>query len=94
MVLVEYHVAPEQTEDFIAALTAFAGERRRDGATDWSLHESVESPGVWIESFHLPSWAEHLEQHARVTQDDAKAQDAVRAFDTRTDGPTVRHYLA
>ncbi|MEM1389328.1 MAG: MFS transporter [Pseudomonadota bacterium] len=93
MVIVEYCVAPEQAEAFVVALHDFGRERRRDGATQWFLHESVETPGTWIETFHLPSWAEHLEQHERVTKDDAAAQETVRAFDTRAGGPVVRHYL-
>jgi len=94
MVTVEYRVAPEDAAAFVTALHAFAKERRRDGATAWSLHESVETPGTWVESFHLPSWHAHLDQHAQVTRDDARAQAAVRAFDTRPDGPVVRHYVA
>ncbi|MDJ0821235.1 MAG: MFS transporter [Paracoccaceae bacterium] len=93
MVVVEYQVAPAQTDAFITALRAFAKERRRDGAIDWSLHESVETPGTWIESFRLPSWHEHLAQHERVTKDDAARQESVRGFDTRETGPVVRHYI-
>ena len=93
MVTVEYRVDPDKSDAFVAALTDFAKERRRDGAFSWSLHESVEAPGTWIETFHLPSWHEHLEQHERVTQDDALLQEKVRAFDLREDGPVVRHYV-
>ncbi|MEM1268127.1 MAG: MFS transporter [Pseudomonadota bacterium] len=94
LVVIEYQVAADQSAAFAAAARRFAGERYRDGATRWSLHESVETPGTWLESFELPSWAEHVEQHARVTRDDADAQEVLRAFDTRPDGPTVRHFLA
>ncbi|MEM7296177.1 MAG: MFS transporter, partial [Pseudomonadota bacterium] len=94
MVIVEYRVAPDQTDAFQAALRAFAKERQRDGATGWSLHESVEDPGTWLEAFHLPSWNEILAQHTRVTRDDALAQEGVRAFDIRPDGPVVRHYVS
>ena len=94
MVSVEYKVEAEKTELFLNALHDFASERRRDGATAWSVHQSIEKPGTWIETFTLPSWAEHLEQHGRVTQDDATAQAALRAFDSRSSGPVVRHYVA
>ena len=93
MVTVEYKVKAADGEAFKIALYAFAKERRRDGATGWSLHESVESPGTWIETFYLPSWNEHLEQHKRVTKDDASAQETVRGFDTRKSGPVVRHFV-
>jgi hypothetical protein len=54
----------------------------------------VEDPRLWIESFELPSWEEHLEQHKRVTSPDADAQHLVRELDERPDGPVVRHYVA
>ena len=93
MVTVEYHIAEDDRAAFQTAIRDFAKERLRDGATQWHLHQSVEDPLVWIESFHLPSWAEHLEQHKRVTQHDADLQDHVRAFDARDTGPVVRHYV-
>ena len=94
MVTVEYQVPGAQTEAFLETLHAFSKERMRDGATQWLVHESVETPGLWIESFMLPSWAEHLEQHQRVTSDDADLQKRLQAFDTRQEGPVVRHYVA
>ncbi|ABI93388.1 MFS transporter (plasmid) [Roseobacter denitrificans] len=94
MVMVEYQVNADRKADFLAALHAFSKERLRDGATQWFVHESVETPGLWIESFLLPSWSEHLEQHQRVTRDDADVQDRLRAFDTRETGPVVRHYIS
>ncbi|WP_424970186.1 MFS transporter [Dinoroseobacter sp. S76] len=94
MVTVEYQIAEEDRAAFLAAMTGFAKERYRDGATAWHLHQNVEQAGLWIESFHLPSWAEHLEQHKRVTQHDADLQATVRAFDQRDTGPVVRHYIA
>ena len=94
MVTVECHVAEADVEAFQSDITAFAKEPRRDGATQWRLHESVEPPGLWVESFDLPSWNEHLEQHKRVTRADANAQEDVRKFDTREGGPVVRHFIA
>ncbi|MEM1079338.1 MAG: MFS transporter [Pseudomonadota bacterium] len=94
MVTIEYKIANESRDAFLAALTDFAKERYRDGATRWYVHQSVEDPALWIETFHLPSWAEHLEQHKRVTHHDAALQSQVRAFDIRDTGPVVRHFIA
>lgn len=93
VVTVTYHVRREDVEDFITTARAFSAERLRDGATRWELRESIEDKGVWVEEFHLPSWAEHLEQHNRVTKSDAQQQETLRAFDTRPSGPEVRHFL-
>lgn len=94
LVTVEYVVDPEREREFLDAISLFSRERLRDGATRWDLHESVETPGLWIESFHLPSWSEHLAQHERMTHEDEAAQKIVKAFDTRDTGPVVRHYVA
>lgn len=94
MVTVEYHIAESDRTAFLDALHEFSKERLRNGATRWYVHHSVEAPAVWIETFHLPSWAEHLEQHKRVTRSDADLQDKLRAFDTHDEGPIVRHYVA
>lgn len=93
MVTVEYQISEENRTAFRAAISAFVKERYRDGATQWHLHQSVENPDIWVETFHLPSWAEHLEQHNRVTRNDADLQEKVRALDSRKSGPVVRHYI-
>ncbi|MEM1428545.1 MAG: MFS transporter [Pseudomonadota bacterium] len=94
MVTVEYEVLDTQTEAFLETLFSFSQERMRDGATQWFIHESVETPGLWVESFLLPSWSEHLEQHQRVTRGDADLQERLQRFDIREGGPVVRHYIA
>lgn len=93
MVTVEYQIAETDRAAFGKAIAALAKERYRDGAYRWTLHQSIEHPERWIESFHLPSWSEHLEQHKRVTRHDAELQEAVNRFDQQPSGPTVRHYL-
>ena len=94
LVQVQYAIAPEDQERFLAALYAFAPSRLRDGAYRWTIHQSVEQPEVWVEQFEVTSWQEHLEQHERLTQSDAAAQSAIQAFDTRQSGPVVQHFLA
>ncbi|MEE2951409.1 MAG: MFS transporter [Pseudomonadota bacterium] len=94
MVTVEYRISAADRAAFLAAMQAFFGERLRNGATRWHLHQDVEAPELFIESFHLPSWNEHLKQHERVSRHDAELQDLVRAFDPRSSGPLVRHFIA
>ena len=91
---VEYQIAGQDRESFLNAIYAFAPSRLRDGAYRWNLYESVETPNLWIESFELTSWREHLEQHDRLSQEDAQAQSVLKAFDQRQDGPVVRHFIS
>ncbi|MCK5933961.1 MAG: MFS transporter [Fulvimarina manganoxydans] len=93
MVTVEYRISAADRAAFLAAMQAFFGERLRNGATRWHLHQDVEDPELFVESFHLPSWNEHLKQHGRVSRHDAELQDRVRAFDKRGSGPLVRHFI-
>ncbi|MEM6758798.1 MAG: MFS transporter [Pseudomonadota bacterium] len=93
LVTVTYKIRRQDEAAFKSAIQAFSAERYRDGATRWDLCQSVEESDTWVETFHLPSWAEHLEQHKRVTKADAHVQESLRAFDTRASGPVVRHFI-
>ena len=93
LVTIEYTVTRNDREAFLAAVTRLAGERRRDGAYDWGIYEDVTKEGVFVETFHVDSWLEHLRQHHRVTNADRVLQDAVQRF--RPEGvPVVRHLVA
>lgn len=93
MVIVTYKIDPTDQDAFLTLLNAFSKERMRDGATRWDVSQSVETPDLWIESFHLPSWSEHLAQHERVTRSDRELQDELKALDRHEGGPLVRHYI-
>jgi MFS family permease len=93
LVTVEYRVAAPDRAAFVAALDRLADERRRDGAFDWGLFEDAAAEGRFLETFLLDSWAEHLRQHARVTNADRVLQEAVHRF--QVDGPPrVTHLIA
>ncbi|PVB62481.1 MFS transporter [Labrenzia sp. 011] len=94
MVMVEYRIAVENKPEFLARLNAVAHERLRNGAMQWHVHESVEEPGLWIETFHLPSWNEHLAQHERVSNADLDSHAAVRRLHLENTAPRVRHFIA
>ncbi|MCY1064566.1 MFS transporter [Nannocystis sp. RBIL2] len=40
--------------------------RRRDGASDWSIYEDLGAPDLFVETFALGSWSEHVRQHGRA----------------------------
>ncbi|WP_170423383.1 MFS transporter [Ruegeria arenilitoris] len=92
-VQIEYRIRPEDRTAFVPALKAWSAQRYRDGAFKWSLIQSVEDPEIWIESFEVASWNEHLAQHERLTVSDSIEQAEIKKFDIRETGPVVRHYL-
>ncbi|WP_138467639.1 MFS transporter [Poseidonocella sp. HB161398] len=93
LVTVEYRIGEADRDAFLARLAEVRAERLRNGATRWSIHQGVEAPGTWLESFHLPSWAEHLEQHARVSHADMDRHAALRLLHAGGTAPVVRHYI-
>lgn len=94
MVEVEYRIEPKDEAAFLAAIRDWSHERWRDGAFEWRVFQSAEDPELWVEAFMISSWSEHMAQHDRVSQQDKTVQNTVRAFDTRTGGPVVRHLIA
>jgi MFS family permease len=93
LVTVEYAVAAADRAAFLAEMAKLASERRRDGAYDWGIYEDASKEGVFVETFHVDSWLEHLRQHQRVTNADRVLQDAVHRFDAEGDR-AVRHLIA
>ncbi|WP_172331853.1 MFS transporter [Mangrovicoccus sp. HB161399] len=93
LVTVEYRIAGADLADFLARIAGVRAERLRNGATRWSVHQAVETPELWLESFHLPSWAEHVAQHGRVSHADMDRHAALRRLHGGDTAPVVRHYI-
>jgi MFS family permease len=91
LVTVSYDIAEESVPAFLEAIRRLAGERLRDGAEHWGIYEDVSQTGRFKECFVLPSWEEHIRQHARVSQADAQLQAEVHAFHSGSKPPTVWH---
>jgi MFS family permease len=94
LVTLEYCVRPDCTDAFLRDVHALAGQRRRDGAYFWSVFQDTERPDLYIETFSVESWLEHLRQHARVTESDRVLQERIRTYLQPGTSPLVRHYVA
>jgi MFS family permease len=70
LVTIEYRIASDHREPFLSALYELQHERLRDGAISWGIFEDTSQSGRFLETFLVPSWAEHLRQHQRVTNAD------------------------
>jgi MFS family permease len=92
LVTVEYHVAPEQREAFLAALARLAHARARIGGYDWHVFEDTEHPGRMIETFLSDSWLDHLREHRRVTRADRAVEEEVQHL--VREPPRITHYIA
>ncbi len=94
MVQVEYRVSELHVTEFVLAMRAVRGERRRDGAISWGLYRDMHEPNRFVESFVVESWLEHLRQHQRAAVADTEFQQNVKAFLVSASESRVTHYIA
>jgi MFS family permease len=90
LVIIEYVVADQHAEAFVAAMKELSAIRRRDGAVRWDLYEDVAEPGLFVETFSTTTWGEHMRQHERTTQIDVPVEERPFAL---TRSYTVRHLV-
>ena len=91
LVIVEYRVNADHVAEFIETMHRYGRIRRRDGASRWGICRDLETPGVYVETFVVSSWAEHLRQHDRLTRADRHLEERIGSFvigETR-----VRHLI-
>jgi MFS family permease len=92
LVTVEYRVAPEHHGEFRERMRAVGRARRRTGAERWGLFQDGADPDVFVESFLVATWEEHLRQHhERSTAADRAALDRAAALAAEEGQPRVRH---
>ena len=93
MIQIEYRIDTEDRIEFLRQMQQLGIARRRDGAVSWHIVEDIDSPGLYVETFLLGSWLEHLRQHHRVTADDQLLQQQILKFHRGTSPPKVRHLV-
>jgi MFS family permease len=59
-----YTVAPDRQGSFLAAMAGVRRSRLRTGAAQWGLFLDGETVDQFVELFVVPSWEEHMRQHA------------------------------
>jgi MFS family permease len=91
LVTIEYVIDPAHRRAFLHAVHEYGKVRRRDGASQWGVFRDIERPDVYLETFQVSSWAEHLRQHDRVTRADQELEDRLRRA-LRSE-PAVRHLV-
>ena len=94
LVQIEYKIDPIHQYDFVMAMKDLGSIRKRDGAFFWGIFRHDTYQNVFIESFLIDSWAEHLRQHQRITIADRLVQDKVLSFHIDNKPPVVSHFIA
>jgi MFS family permease len=80
LVTIEYVVAARDAAAFVEAMRQYERVRRRDGASSWGIFHDTAAAGRYVETFLVPSWAEHLRQHARQTQADRRLEERIHSL--------------
>lgn len=93
-IVIEYKIAPEDREAFLATIRELSRERMRDGAYDWDVFEDAAEVGRMIETFRVSSWLEHQRRHHRVTSADKDVQARLLLFHKGASPPVVQHLIA
>jgi MFS family permease len=91
LVTVEYHVNAAHAAEFIETMHRYGRVRRRDGASRWGISRDFETPDVYVETFVVSSWAEHLRQHDRFTRADRHLEERISSYVSGE--PRVRHLI-
>ncbi|MEO1105757.1 MAG: MFS transporter, partial [Pseudomonadota bacterium] len=92
VITVEHRVADAKTEAFLDAMNERRRIRLRDGARRWTLLRDLQDPDLWIERYHVPTWADYVRNAQRPTQADADNFERVRAL--HIDGaPAIVHRM-
>jgi predicted MFS family arabinose efflux permease len=91
LVTVRYRVRPQHDDAFVRAMESYGRIRRRDGASWWGVFRDLEHADVFLETFLVGSWAEHVRQHERFTRGDRDLEDRIRLH--VEEEPLVTHFI-
>ncbi len=91
LVTVRYRVAREHVAGFLRAMQKYGRIRHRDGAKWWGIFRDIEHADLYLETFLVASWAEHLRQHERFTRGDREVEAQISGH---IDGePVIQHFI-
>lgn len=92
-VMVDWDIAPENTEAFLAEMVERRKVRLRDGVRDWSLMRDLENPDIWIECYHVPTWTDYIRHNQRRTRADAANYDRLLCLHRGPERPHVHRMI-
>ena len=92
LVTVSYRVPESGHVEFVEMMRGVERDRRRSGAEQWGLFRDLADTDLFVETFVVRTWIEHLRQHQRRTVNADVMLQRAREF---VDGPvTVAHLIS
>jgi predicted MFS family arabinose efflux permease len=94
LVTLEWQVRGDAVPEFLGVMRTLGRARRRTGAALWGVFQDAEDPELFLETFTVTTWREHLRQHVeRGTVADAALEERARAYLSEGTAPVVRHLV-
>ncbi len=91
--VLRYEIAAEDRTAFLAVMAECERVRRRVGAKHWRLFENVAHPELWMESWAVDSWTDHLREATRLTEADRATLAHAASFHRSKHPPVAERYL-
>jgi len=93
MIMIDYEIRQKDMPEFLEAMTTRRRIRIRDGAQQWALLRDLESPDIWTETYHVPTWVEYVRHHERRTQADAESYELLLKLHCGATRPKVHRMI-
>jgi len=91
--VVRYQVPAADRDAFLAVMAQCRLVRLRGGAATWRLYEDIANPDRWVELWAIESWAEHLREAGRLSDEDRVTLARAAAFHVGDGGPEAVRYV-
>jgi MFS family permease len=94
LITLEWQVREADVPQFLVVMRRVGLARRRTGAALWGVFQDADDPELFLETFTVGTWHEHLRQHLeRGTVADAELEEQARAFLVGGSEPIIRHLV-
>ncbi|MDI6835035.1 MAG: MFS transporter, partial [Rhizobiaceae bacterium] len=93
VVQIDYEIDDDDVHEFLSLMAERRRIRLRDGARNWALMRDLESPEVWTETYHTPTWVDYVRHNQRRTKADAETSDRLLALHRGTSKPRVHRMI-
>lgn len=88
-VKIEYRIAADQVEPFLALMLQRRRAQGRNGARRWILTRNLHNVSVWTETFRTPTWNDYLRFNYRQTAADRALNTSLLDLHMGPDAPEV-----
>ena len=93
LVMIDWDIPPENTTAFLALMAQRRRIRLRDGVGQWALLRDLETPDIWVESYHVPTWVEYIRHNQRRTQADSQNWDRLMDLHRGPEPPRIHRMI-